>query len=105
MLCFLSFYPVCTLINTDAFALFATVDQTSEPIIDDYSRRIQLPYVTVNDAFADVEHKYKIRMLPDVTTALRYILARNLKWKRAYYIYNSRKGKIIEVLERIIQFL
>jgi len=75
------------------FAIFGPLTQASEPLIDEYMRLYQIPFITIDEAYANRQHAYKLRLLPDVAPALSFLLNTHLNWSVAYYIYSSRDGR------------
>lgn len=84
---------VCAVLDHGVFSVFGTLSMNSEPLIDEYTSTLQMPLITVSEAFGSKYHQYKIRLLPDVSPALRTILESHLKWKKAYYFYSSKEGE------------
>lgn len=74
------------------FAIFGTLSLTCEPIVDEYTSRLQMPLVTISEAYGSRDHQQKIRLRPEMAPALCTLLE-SLKWVRGYYFYNSKEGE------------
>lgn len=74
-------------------AIFGTLTQNVEPMVDEYCRSFQMPFVTVSEAFRDKQHEYKLRLLPDIAPTLSDLLDNYLKWPSGFYFYNSKPGE------------
>ncbi|XP_067949729.1 glutamate receptor 2-like [Watersipora subatra] len=84
---------MCGLINQEKMlVIFGTVNKTLEPMIDEYTSQIQMPFITIDEAFGSPNHKQKIRLLPDIAPALKSVIMDYLKWSQAFYIFNTREG-------------
>lgn len=89
-------FIVCSVMAGSVFAVFGTVTRTCEPMVDEYTSLLKMPFVTVDEAFRTPRHKHKIRMLPDISAALGDVVRTHLNWTKVYYLYNSREGRHYE---------
>ena len=89
------FFSVCKHMSDGVFALLGTRSYASKDIIDSFTEKFHMPYLTTSVA-QTVPHStnYQIFMRPSLTLALMAMI-KEYKWSEFFYLYDSDAGIIV----------
>lgn len=86
-----------------SFVLFGVIDSSSVEVVESYSRRFRMPFVSPGLSFTvDPEQpNFEIYLRPDHTNAV-IDMVKFYGWRRVHYLYDSNEGKYLHLINCMI---
>lgn len=91
----LDIFSVCGHMSNGSFVLFGVIDSSSVEVIEAYSRRFHMPFVSPGLSFSvDYDQpNFELYLRPDHTQAV-IDMVKFYRWTKVHYLYDSKEGTV-----------
>ncbi|GAB1597397.1 glutamate receptor, partial [Argonauta hians] len=97
---------ICGHMNNGSFVLFGVIDSSSVEVVESYSRRFHMPFVSPGLSFTvdPDQPNFELYLRPDHTKAV-IDMVKFYGWRRVHYLYDSNEGlmRIEQILSTFTQ--